>query len=56
LEKIEAPRLIGTPEQIIDKLEKYLKLGVNYFVVIFPDPLNIEALKIFAEKIMLSFA
>jgi len=54
-EEIEAPRLIGTPEQIMDKLERYLKLGVNYFVVIFPDPLDVEALKIFAEKIIASF-
>ncbi len=34
LEELEGPRLIGTPSQIISKIEEYLKLGVDYFVVL----------------------
>lgn len=54
-EELEGPRLIGTPSEIIDKIERYLKLGVEYFVIIPPDPRDSRIVELFAEKVIPSF-
>jgi len=47
--------LIGTPPQIIDQIEEYVKLGVEYFIVVPTDPKDIDSMRLFAEKVVPSF-
>ena len=42
----------GTIEEIQTEIAKYIRIGVNYFTVSFPD---LESLKLFAERIMPQF-
>jgi len=55
LEQLEGPRLIGTPSQVISKIEEYLKLGIDYFVILPTDLRDISVMKLFSEKVMPSF-
>ena len=60
LEELEGPRLMGIPSQIISKIEEYLKLGVDYFVVLASsrsnqDLIDIGRMKLFGEKVRASF-
>lgn len=44
--------LVGTPEQIIDSLKKYMKLGVDHFILMFPDVREVTPLAYFATEVM----
>lgn len=44
--------IIGTPEQCIDQIEKYVELGVTYFIFEFPSLPDLSALKLFAQYVM----
>jgi alkanesulfonate monooxygenase SsuD/methylene tetrahydromethanopterin reductase-like flavin-dependent oxidoreductase (luciferase family) len=49
--------LIGTPEQIIEKIKIYQNLGVSEFVLSFPSLSadNLNPLQLFAEKVIPEF-
>jgi alkanesulfonate monooxygenase SsuD/methylene tetrahydromethanopterin reductase-like flavin-dependent oxidoreductase (luciferase family) len=47
--------LIGTPHEIIDRIQEYVDVGIDYFILRFPDGLEIEPLQLFADEVMSSF-
>ena len=47
--------LTGTPEQVYDRLSEYVKFGIRYFFVVFPNPAPSETLALFAEEVMNRF-
>ena len=49
------PRLVGTPEECIEKLGRYVDGGVTYFILRFPDITEIAPLQLFAEKVIPTF-
>lgn len=44
--------IMGTPEQCITELARYKDLGVTYFILYFPDAIELEPLRLFANKVM----
>jgi len=46
------PRIEGTPEQCIQKLGAYTKLGVTHLLLNFPDIRTLEPLQLFAKTVM----
>jgi alkanesulfonate monooxygenase SsuD/methylene tetrahydromethanopterin reductase-like flavin-dependent oxidoreductase (luciferase family) len=47
--------IAGTPEQCIEQIRPYVDHGINYFFLIFPDPVTPESLELFAREVMPSF-
>ncbi len=54
-EELETSRLVGTPSDIINKLEEFIKLGIDYFIVTPPDYRDPSDVKLFKEKVVASF-
>jgi len=48
--------VMGTPEEIIDLLQKYVDLGITYFTLRFEDLPSTKGLRLFAEKVMPAFS
>lgn len=49
-------RLIaGTPEQCVEKIQRYVDLGVTYFIPHFPFAQDLKALRTFMEKVAAEF-
>ena len=48
--------IAGTPEQCIQQIEPYVQAGITYFLLIFPDPVPVESLQLFAKEVMPHFA
>lgn len=46
--------IMGTPEQCIEKIKAYVKVGVTYFVIYFLDA-DLHSLQIFAENVLPAF-
>ena len=44
--------LIGTPEKIVDRLQEYVQIGVDYFILRFLDFPEVKGLKIFCRKVL----
>jgi F420-dependent oxidoreductase-like protein len=44
--------IAGTPEQCVEKIQKYVDLGVTYFIPHFPFAKDLKALKVFIEKVV----
>lgn len=47
--------LIGTPEQIVEKIYKFIDVGVTYFMLRFLDMMALEPLMMFAEQVIPTF-
>jgi F420-dependent oxidoreductase-like protein len=47
--------LVGTPEEIIDRIREFTDVGVTYFMMRFPDMMKNEPLRLFADKVMPAF-
>jgi len=47
--------LVGTPDQIISKIQEFVDVGVTYFMLRFPDMIEIKPLRIFAEQVLPAF-
>lgn len=45
-------RLVGTPEDCIEKINRFIDAGVTYFILHFPDIKNLECLKLFAKEVI----
>ena len=43
--------LIGTPEEIRERLQHYSNAGVDQFLLAFQDPLDTEAIELFMESV-----
>jgi alkanesulfonate monooxygenase SsuD/methylene tetrahydromethanopterin reductase-like flavin-dependent oxidoreductase (luciferase family) len=54
-EEIEGPSLVGTASQIIDKMEEYMKTGIDYFIIVPSSFRNYSDVKLFEEKVMRTF-
>lgn len=50
-----AGNLIGTPEQVCEKVARYVELGCTYFVPWCPDYPGLTTLRLFAERVMPEF-
>jgi len=47
--------LIGTPEEVIRRIEEFIDVGVTYIMMRFPDMMKNETLQLFADKVMPAF-
>ncbi len=52
IEGIKANSIIGTPEECVEKLREYMKLGVTYFIFRFGDAPSKKGLRLFAEEVI----
>ena len=43
--------IIGTPEQVSQRLAEFIDLGVEYFIFRFLDFPNMEGVKLFTERV-----
>src|SRR3954471_3153777 len=55
LESWKAGNLVGTPEQVAEKLQAYIDLGCTGFIPWCADYPDTESLRLFAEKVIPSF-
>lgn len=53
---IDTAGLVGTPEQLIDRLRARVDLGVTFFTMMFGDLNGAESIELFAEQVMPAFA
>jgi len=47
--------LVGTPEEVISRIEEFIDIGVTYIMMRFPDMMKDEPLQLFADKVMPAF-
>jgi len=47
--------LVGTPEEIISRIEEFIDVGVTYVMMRFPDMMRNEPLQLFADEVMPAF-
>lgn len=47
--------IVGTPEQCVESIQRYVDLGVTYFVPNFPFAQDLKALRIFMDKVAPTF-
>lgn len=43
--------IYGTPDQCAAKIQNYIDYGINYFFLLFPDPIDVKLLRLFAEQV-----
>jgi alkanesulfonate monooxygenase SsuD/methylene tetrahydromethanopterin reductase-like flavin-dependent oxidoreductase (luciferase family) len=46
------PRISGTPNQCLEELQKFVAIGVEKFLLYFPDAIELESLELFSEKVL----
>ncbi|MFM7870510.1 MAG: hypothetical protein ACKPBG_02350, partial [Actinomycetota bacterium] len=51
----KAANLVGTPEQVAEKIATYVKLGCRGFVPWCPDYPDTETIELFARKVLPAF-
>lgn len=44
--------IVGDPESCLSQLEKWKRLGITYFITYFPDAVDLEAIELFARRVM----
>jgi alkanesulfonate monooxygenase SsuD/methylene tetrahydromethanopterin reductase-like flavin-dependent oxidoreductase (luciferase family) len=52
---LEPGMLIGTPQQVIDRVGEYLDAGAEWIIVALRAPFDLEGLQAFAEDVMPAF-
>ena len=45
----------GTPDQCAEQIQAYVDAGITYFFLIFPDPVSVESIRLFAREVMPRF-
>jgi alkanesulfonate monooxygenase SsuD/methylene tetrahydromethanopterin reductase-like flavin-dependent oxidoreductase (luciferase family) len=53
---LEPGMLIGTPQQVIDRIGEYVAAGAEWIIVALRAPFDLEGLQAFAEEVMPAFA
>ena len=48
--------IAGTPDQCAARIQRYVDAGITYFFLIFPDPVSVDDLRLFAREVMPRFA
>ena len=47
--------IVGTPDECVEKLSHYVDAGITYFFLLFPHPVELDQLRLFAERVMPRF-
>ena len=47
--------IVGTPDECAEKLSRYVDAGITYFFLLFPHPVELDQLRLFAESVMPRF-
>ena len=47
--------MVGTPEECVARLQSYLDAGISYFFLLFPHPIDLGQLRLFADRVMPHF-
>ena len=47
--------IVGTPDDCVQKISEYAKVGVNCFTLMFIEAERINSLELFAEKVIPAF-
>ena len=47
--------VVGTPQQCVTKLRQYTDYGIGWFFLLFPEPVSVEDLELFANEVMPHF-
>ncbi|MFQ6026687.1 MAG: LLM class flavin-dependent oxidoreductase [Dehalococcoidia bacterium] len=47
--------IAGTPEQCVDQISQLVARGIAYFFLLFPEPVSVDDLRLFAEQVMPHF-
>ena len=56
-DRVPASGIIWSTDGIcIRQIEPYVQAGIKYFFLIFPDPVSVESLQLFASEVMPHFA
>ena len=45
----------GTPDECLEQLSRYVAAGITYFFLLFPDPISVDSLELFAREVMPHF-
>jgi len=56
VEEYSKRRIVGTPEQCIEKIGQFVDLGVDHFILVFPDIKKLKCLELFMDQVAPSFA
>ena len=48
--------IVGTPAQCVDQVRRYVDVGVTYFFLLFPHPIDLGQLRLFAEEVMPAYS
>lgn len=48
--------LVGTPEQVIERIETYRKAGADWVILAMRAPFDLDGLRLFVERVMPAFA
>ncbi len=52
IKEVKANSIVGTPEECVEKLREYLRLGVTYFILRFGDAPSKDGIRLFAEGVI----
>ena len=47
--------LIGTPQQVIDRIGEYVTAGANWIILALRGPFDIEGLQVFIDQVLPAF-
>ena len=47
--------IAGTPDQCVAQLQPLMDMGITYFFLLFPDPIESASLELFAKEVMVRF-
>jgi len=47
--------IVGTPSQCVEQLRRYVDYGIGWFFLLFPEPVRVGDLELFAGEVMLEF-
>ena len=47
--------IAGTPEQCVEQIEGYVRAGITYFFLLFPEPISEDSLRLFAKQVIPHF-
>ena len=48
--------IVGTPPECVDQLQRYVGIGATYFFLLFPHPIDLGQLQLFAQEVMPAFS
>ena len=47
--------IVGTPEQCVEQLRRYVDFGIGWFFLLFPEPVSVGDMELFAERVLPAF-